>query len=163
MGQTVSLSVLDGMHVIYVDRVRNHEPVGVVLGLGSRIPAQCASLGKAILAFLPPDELDARLDKSDLSPCTPNSIIDRAALKDDLASVRALGYSVNDQEWVLGLRSTGAPILGDDGGAVASVNIAVSAMQFSREELEAQLSPAVRDTARNISYAMGFAPALVTN
>jgi len=44
--ETVSMSVLDGMDVVYVDRVRKKQIVGVVLGLGSRIPAHCGSMGK---------------------------------------------------------------------------------------------------------------------
>ncbi|MFQ5408101.1 MAG: IclR family transcriptional regulator [Anaerolineales bacterium] len=158
VGYTVSLGVLDSMDVIYIDRVRNREPIGVVLGLGSRIPAHCASLGKAMLAFLSADELERRLAAAGLSPCTTNSLPSRAALLEDLARVRLRGYSVNDQEWVLGLRSTAAPVLGDDGIAAAAVNIAVSASELTRTELEEKLSPVVRDTAQEISRAIGYAP-----
>ena len=156
--RTVSLSVLDGMEVIYVDRVRNHEVIGVVLGLGSRIPAHCASLGKAMLAFLPTDELNHRLDSANLQRYTPNTLSDRASLVADLERVRQLGYSINDEEWIKGLRSTAAPILDNNGIAVGGVNISVSASEFSREELETSLSSAVRATAQLISHALGYSP-----
>jgi IclR family pca regulon transcriptional regulator len=157
VGQTVSLSILDGMDVVYIDRVRQQQVIGVMLGLGSRIPAHCASLGKAILAFLPPKELRSRLEEAAfLKPHTPKTITDRASLEADLEQVRERGYSINDEEWVLGLRSTAAPILDDNGWAVGAVNISVSAAEVSRQQLESQLSPAIRNTARQISGALGY-------
>ncbi len=158
MGRTVSLSVLDGMEVVYVDRVRNREVIGVVLGLGSRIPAHCASLGKSMLAFLPLDELSRRLDGADFQRYTPNTLTNRADLEADLERVRQLGYSVNDEEWIKGLRSTAAPILDNSGIAVGGVNISVSAAEFTREEIEHRFSPAVRTTAQQISHALGYSP-----
>ncbi len=157
-GRTVSLSMLDGMEVVYVDRVLVQQVFGVVLGLGSRIPAHCASLGKAMLAHLPSEDLNRRLVGNDLQDHTPNTLIDRADLDADLSRVRQLGYSVNDEEWVLGLRSTAAPILDNDGIMVGAVNISVSAAEVSRSELESKFSPAVRDIARQISHALGYEP-----
>jgi PcaR/PcaU/PobR family beta-ketoadipate pathway transcriptional regulator len=159
VGRTVSLSVLDGMEVVYVDRVRVRQVLGVVLGLGSRIPAHCASLGKAMLAYLPPDDLERRLDGANLEVYTPNTIIDRKELKAELARVREQGYSVNDEEWVLGLRSTAAPVLDNNGGLVGALNTSVSAAEISRQELESTFSPAVRSAAQEISAALGHEPA----
>lgn len=158
VSQTVSMSVLDGMEVVYVDRVRYHQVLGVTLGLGSRIPAHCASLGKAMLAYLPPEEIDRRLETADLWACTSHTITDRLALKADLALVRERGYSINDEEWVLGLRSTAAPILDMTGTMVAAVNISVPAAQVSFSEMISELSPAVRATASQISHSLGYLP-----
>jgi IclR family pca regulon transcriptional regulator len=158
-GQTVSLSVLDGMEVVYVDRVRRQQIMGVMLGLGSRIPAHCASLGKAMLANLPADKLKERLTQANLWACTPNTITDRQELEQELARVRRLGYAVNDQEWVLGLRSTAAPILDEDGAVAGAINISVSAAEISRKSLESQFSPAVKAAAREISVALGHSTA----
>ncbi len=156
VGRTASLSVLDGLEVVYIDRVRYREVIGVMIGPGSRIPAHCASLGKAMLAFLPPEELSRRLDACDFTPCTTSTIVVRAALEADLAQVRLDGYSVNDEEWVLGLRSTAAPILDENGMVVGAINVSVSTAEISRAELEKSISPAVRDTARKISHALGY-------
>jgi DNA-binding IclR family transcriptional regulator len=77
-------------------------------------------------------------------------------LEADLAQVRLDGYSVNDEEWVLGLRSTAAPILDENGMVVGAINVSVSTAEISRAELEKSISPAVRDTARKISHALGY-------
>ena len=156
VGQTVSMAVLDGMDVIYIDRVRHNAVLGVVLGLGSRIPAHAASLGKAILAFLPSDELQRRLEGAELPAYTQHTTSGRSALRADLERVQELGYSLNDEEWVLGLRSTAAPILDDHGEVVASINSAVPAALVSRGELESRISPQVRATALEISHALGY-------
>jgi IclR family pca regulon transcriptional regulator len=160
VSQTVSMAVLDGMDVVYIDRVRHNAVLGVVLGMGSRIPAHAASLGKAILAFLPPEELLRCLDGAKLPACTPHTASDRSALCAELDQVRELGYSLNDEEWVLGLRSTAAPILNDHGEVVASINSAVPAALVSRAELERRISPQVHGTALEISRMLGYDGAL---
>ncbi len=163
VGRTASLSVLDDMEVVYIDRVRHREVIGVMIGPGSRIPAHCASLGKAMLAFLPPDELRRRLDGADLTSCTNNTITDRVDLEADLAEVRRRGFSINDEEWVLGLRSTAAPILDANGAVAGAINVSVPAAEVSREELTTRLSPAVRATAEEISAKLGYESADMLN
>jgi len=156
VGRTASLSVLDGIEVVYVDRVRYHEVIGVMLGTGSRIPAHCASLGKAMLAFLPPEELRQRLDGVDFAPCTDNTITNRADLEADLAEVRRHGFSINDEEWVLGLRSTAAPIMDENGAVAGAINVSVPTAEVSHEELISRFSPAVHATAAQISAKLGY-------
>ncbi|MFQ5399775.1 MAG: IclR family transcriptional regulator [Anaerolineae bacterium] len=155
VGETVSLSVLDGMDVVYVDRVRNHQIVGVVLGIGSRIPAHCGSMGKVMLAHLPPEELAQRLNQA-LEPCTPNSIVDRAAFEADLAQVRRRGYALNDEELEIGLRAVAAPIWDNHDQVVAAINITGTARTISHERMIGELAPKVMATAAQISQALGY-------
>ena len=156
VGETVSLSVLDGMEVVYIDRVRNRQIVGVVLGMGSRLPAHCASMGKAMLAHLTPAELQRRLDQAELKPCTPKSLADRTALEADLAVVRERGFAINDEELEIGLRAAAAPIWDSSGQVVAAANITGSAAMISRERLVNELAPAVKETASKISQSLGY-------
>jgi IclR family pca regulon transcriptional regulator len=156
VGETVSLSVLDGMQLIYIDRVRNRQIVGVVLGLGSRLPAHCASMGKAMLAFLPTEELDQRLSQSPLEACTPNSIVDRQALLAELEKVRQQGFATNDEELEMGLRAVAAPVWDRSGQIAAAVNITGSAAMISRRRMLDELAPAVTQTAKEISRALGY-------
>jgi DNA-binding IclR family transcriptional regulator len=156
VGETVSLSVLDGMEIVYIDRVRNQQIVGVVLGMGSRLPAHCASMGKAMLAHLPPEELRRRLDQAGLKPRTPKSLVDWAALEDELERVRQQGYAINDEELEIGLRAVAAPIWDSSSQVVAAANITGSAAMLSLERLESELALAVRHTADQISRALGY-------
>ena len=155
-GETVSHAVLDGFEIVYVDRVRNRSIVGVVLGLGSRLPAHCTSMGKAILAFLPDDQLRTRLNGAQLDSCTASTISDIETLKADLAKVRRQGYAVNNQELAIGLRAVAAPIRGEQGSVLAAINISGSTETISRSRLRQELAPLLVETASEISQTLGY-------
>ncbi len=155
VNETVSLSVLDGMDVVYVDRVRKQQIVGVVLGIGSRIPAHCGSMGKVMWSHLPPDELTRRLDQT-LAPCTLHSITDRAAFEEELAQVRQQGYALNNEELEIGLRAVAAPIWDHTNHVVAAINVTGSVRTISRQRMVEELAPKVRETAVQISQALGY-------
>jgi IclR family pca regulon transcriptional regulator len=154
-GETVSHSALDGLEVIYVDRIRNRRIVGVILGIGSRLPAHCTSMGKAMLAFRPEDELNELLRGAELSACTANTKTTVEALSEDLERVRRQGYSTNNEELAIGLRAVAAPVWGEGGQVVAAINISGSTETISRKRLRQELAPQVMETASHISQALG--------
>jgi IclR family pca regulon transcriptional regulator len=155
-GETVSLSILDGMEVVYVDRVRNRQIVGVVLGTGSQIPAHCASMGKVMLAHLGASELESWLKLAQLSPCTEFSKISRKQLDAELATVRAQGFATNNEELEIGLRAVAAPIWDHNGQVAAAINTSGSVRTISTDRLHKQLAKQVCDTALQISRALGY-------
>jgi IclR family transcriptional regulator, pca regulon regulatory protein len=155
-GETVSLGVLDGLEIVYVDRIRNRQIVGVVLGMGSRLPAQCTSMGKAMLAYLPGDQLKARLNGAVLEACTGNTIVEIDSFEADLMKVRRRGYAINNQELAVGLRAVAAPIWGEHGQVVAAINISGSTETISRSSLRQELVPLLSKTAAEVSQSLGF-------
>jgi len=155
-GETVSLAVLDGLEIVYVDRIRNRQIVGVVLGMGSRLPAHCTSMGKAILAYLPEGQLKTQLNGAALDACTGNTIVEIDSLAADLAKVRRRGYAINNQELAVGLRAVAAPIWGEHGQVVAAINISGSTETISRSSLKQKLVPLLSMTASEISQSLGF-------
>jgi IclR family transcriptional regulator, pca regulon regulatory protein len=157
--ETVSLCVLDGNHVIYVDRVRNKSIVGVLLKIGSRIPAHSATVGKVLLADLTPGELDTFLNSAELTPCTTRSISEREALLAELSKVKKNGYAICDGELAVGLRAAGAPIYNHEQKAIAAVNVSGSSTTITLSHLKKVIVPAVVRTAAQISFALGYAPA----
>jgi len=74
ISETVSLAILDEFRTIYIDRVRNQSIVGLVLGVGSSLPAHCNALGKVMLADLPQPALIALLNSQDLQEFTPKTL-----------------------------------------------------------------------------------------
>ena len=154
-GETVSHAVLDGFEIVYVDRIRNRQIVGVVLGIGSRLPAHCTSMGKAILAYLPDGQLHAQLNGANLEACTTHTIVDQESLETELAKVRKQGYAINDQELALGLRAVAAPIRGEQGNVVAAINISGSSETISRSRMRQEFVPLLVETASEISQALG--------
>jgi len=151
---TTSLGILDGLWVIYIDRVRNREIFGVLLGLGDRIPAHCSSMGKVMLAHLDPDIIEARLHDAQLKPCTPRSIQTVHEFKVELEKVREQGFAINDAELYSGLRAIAAPIFNNQGDVVAAVNASGSQDTISSERLRNELPEHILQTARNISQTL---------
>ncbi len=149
--ETVNMALLDGTDVVYVARVLSDHLISLRLYVGSRLPAYASSLGRAILAFLPQEEAEAILDRSDLQPITSHTIVDRRRLEAELRRVRARGYVVNDQEIAEGLRGVAAPVLGATQRPIAAVNISIPRPLAGPDEIDKVLAPAVVETARAIS------------
>lgn len=155
--ETASLAVLDrdGRDIIYIDRVRNRSIVGVVLGVGSRVPAHAASLGKALLAARSDAELAAWISGAPAQALTDHTLTSQALLE-DLAAVRQRGFALSDQELASGLRGAAAAIRDERGRAVAAVSISGPSSTISMERLAQQIGPAVAETALRISRGLGF-------
>jgi IclR family pca regulon transcriptional regulator len=101
---TVSLAVLDGPEILYVDRARSFRrgQIKIDFGLspGSRLPAYCTAKGKLLLAYLPEREQRSLLAEIQLARRGPNTIMSKKSLRDELARVREESFAINDQELV---------------------------------------------------------------
>ncbi len=159
-GQTVNMAVLDGSDIVYIERCRSagagQREIDLNLHVGSRLPAYCTSMGKALLAFLPDAERDAALAGVEFTQRGPNTLTGKAALVAELARVRAAGFAVNDEELAYGLRSIAAPVRSQMGEPVAAINIAVHRSMVSLADLVARLAPPLLRTAAEISARSGY-------
>lgn len=112
--ETVQLAVLgDGLNVIYLARQDGRRPLrlGLSAEIGRSVPANCTGAGKALLALLPPEELDRRLQQAaELKSMTPNSISDVDALREELGWVRQHGYAIDNEEVLEGLCCVAASV-----------------------------------------------------
>jgi IclR family transcriptional regulator, pca regulon regulatory protein len=161
-GYTVSMAVLDGTEIVYVDRCRSAREgrfgIDLNLHVGSRLPAYCTSMGKAMLAFQPPDRLKELIERTDLARRGPNTLTAREALLAALNQVRQVGIAVNDEELAPGLRSIAAPIRDGRGTVVAAANIAVHLSMWNApvESMAARLEAPLRRTVDDISARLGY-------
>ena len=128
-----------------------------VYQIGPRIPAYCSSVGKALLAFLSYQELNAYLGRIELVPYTPKTVIKKEQLLKELEETRQRGYSIDREETVSGLVCIGAPIFGRGGHLEASISLSGDSKRFRRKQLTA-LSEKLLKTAGEISRAMGYFP-----
>jgi IclR family transcriptional regulator, pca regulon regulatory protein len=151
-GETVNLAVLAGDRVLYLIRLRNSDLVTANIQVGSTLPAVHTSIGKLLLAYLDEAELAARItDASFSANAGPNAKLSLAELRDELRTVRAQGWSMQDEELAHGLRSVAAPISGPDGRVLAGVNLAVQARDWSSQRIVRELRPAVLAVCAEIS------------
>lgn len=153
-GETVHLMVLDGDTGVYVDVAESQQTTRVVSVVGSRDELHSSAVGKALLAFLPRQQLDAILARHGLPARTPHTITARAVFRQHLAEVRRKGYAVDDEEGEFGSRCVGAPIFDHTGAVVASVSVAAPVQRLSRRQLP-RMAPLVIAAAQKISQDLG--------
>lgn len=145
-GEMVHVAVLDGLEVVYVERLESHNLLPVFRRVGHRLPAHVTSSGKVLLAAMPRPELRRRLSGVTLLARTPRTITDPAALLAELDQVDARGWAVNLEEGQLGVSSVGAPVRGPDGRVMAALSVVGSAARMRPAGLP-QLAAQVVDAA----------------
>lgn len=158
-GETVQMAVLDGREVLYVERLESIHTLRIFTQAGYRIPANCSSNGKVLLAHLGEEELERLLDGWVLQARTDYSITDPDALRKELASVRRRGYAENINEGEVGVAAVAAPIRNSTGVVVAGVSVAAPTIRLNRGSLRA-VAALVGETADAISQRLGYRPRL---
>jgi IclR family pca regulon transcriptional regulator len=123
----------------------------IALALGSRLPAAFTSMGRVLLADLPPERARDLIVHAPLHARTERTITDPDRILDALAEVRRLGWALVDQELEDGVRSIAAPLRDRRGRAVAAINVSTHAGRVSLRELRSDVLPELLVTARTIS------------
>ena len=147
--ETVDLVVLRGDKAAFVDQVMAHQLL-VVSAMGATLPVHCTACGKALLAALPPDEVE-RLLPDKLPRFTAGTITDRERLLAELDAVRAGRIAYDRDEHVVGVSAVGA-VIHDAWGEVASVTIPVPSQRFAGHE--AELGAALLETCEELDRAL---------
>lgn len=153
--QNVQLAILDGLEVIYLERLSGRGAVHVLTRVGGRFPAHATGVGLVLLAHADP-ELQERAVAGPLRRFTEKTICSGAVLRRVLADVRRTGVAISDGQVELVALSVAAPVYGPDEGVVAAVSVVIPADAGESRTL----IPAVRTTARGISRALGAPRAL---
>jgi len=151
VGESCSAAVLDGPDIVYVLRVPTHKIMSISLGVGSRLPAYCTSMGRMLLAGM--DEADARrlLEASERKPLTRHTLTDVDELMARVRQARRQGWCLVNQELEEGLISLAAPLTDRAGRTVAALNISGQANRTPAKAMEERLLPALLETAATIS------------
>lgn len=152
--ESCSAATLDLPDIVYVARVPTRRIMTIALGVGTRLPAHATSMGRVLLADLPPRELDDFLASTKLERYTDRTITDPDELRAALAEVRAQGWALVDEELEVGLRSVAAPIRSAEGRTIAALNCSAAASRVSLEELKDRFLPKLLRTADLISASL---------
>lgn len=143
LGESSSVSVLDGTDIVYVARAAQRKVMSIGLMPGSRLPAYCTSMGRVLLAALPETVAGEILFQSPLPARTSRTLTDPKALIAEFARVRLQGHAIVDQEVELGLRSIAIPLYNSRGQTVAAMNIGVAASRTEAEDMMRLYLPAM--------------------
>ena len=108
--ESCSASVLDGQDIVYVARVATRRILSISLSIGTRLPANCTSMGRVLLAALPQSELEKYLEQVQLRRRTPQTVTEKSRLREILAEVSREDYALTNGELEEGLRSIAVPV-----------------------------------------------------
>lgn len=149
--ESCSAAVLDGTDIVYVLRVPTHKIMSISLGMGSRLPAYCTSMGRMLLSALPEAELMQCLAASERTARTKHTVTRVEDLVTRIAQVRKQGWSLVNQELEEGLVSMAAPITNRVGDMVAALNISGQANRTSAKAMQEAMLPQLLAAAQAIS------------
>ena len=159
IGESVSVSVLDGTEIVYVARAAARRIMSVRITIGTRLPAFATSMGRVLLAGMPVDAVSDLLERAQLVAYTAKTTVDPRDLFDALGAVRDQGWAMVDGELEEGLRSIAVPLRGRDGSVVAALNASTSTGRGAPEDVRAALLPDLQRTASFIDSELRAAPA----
>jgi IclR family transcriptional regulator, acetate operon repressor len=149
-GETINLGVSSNGMVEQIAQVDSTYLIGGTNWVGMSVPLHCSALGKVLLAYgaapLPSEKLERR---------TTKTITTEAALRAELAGLRARGYAVTDEELEPGLVAVAAPIYGYDGTVVAALSVSGPASRMARDALAAAASQCAEEAA-GLSAVLGY-------
>ncbi|MGD0740004.1 MAG: IclR family transcriptional regulator [Terracidiphilus sp.] len=156
--ETAHLALLEAARVIYIDKIEPSRSVRMITRIGASNPVHCTSVGKAILAFLPPERATEILKRVRFERMTTRTIATPEALRAELEKTRRRGYAVDDEELEEGLRCIAVPVLDAQRLPVAAVSVSGPSFRVTAQKLPA-IANHLLQCVRGISMDMGYVPA----
>ncbi|MEL6818826.1 MAG: IclR family transcriptional regulator [Pseudomonadota bacterium] len=148
--ETVHLGVLEGLEVIYLDKVESRQAVRMHSQIGKASPAYCTGVGKAALAMLPEEERRIRVNSIHFHAFTPKTIATAMDLEAELITIGQRGFAFDDEEHETGIHCAAAPIHSTDRSFVGGISVTAPSYRVSRDQLE-QWVPLVSRAANEIN------------
>ena len=153
--ETVHIAVLSDGEIVYIEKVDSPHSYRIHTTVGSKNPAHCTSVGKALLAGLSEKQLEQILSKSGLRRFTDKTITEQSDLKKELELIRRCGYATDDEEIEVGLRCVAAPIKNHQGEFTAAISVAGPTIRMTDERM-AEIAKGAIKVANQISFQFGY-------
>src|SRR3990172_280576 len=153
-GETANLTVFEPPDVIFLDQVEGTRSVRMFTQVGLAVPAHTSASGKAILAYQPPEVIDALLTRG-LQRLTPRTITAPDELRKELARIRRRGYAIDNEEHEEGVSCVSAPIFDFEGAVCAAISVSAPTQRIHSADT-AELGELIAGRAAEVSRALGF-------
>jgi len=137
--ETVHLGVLDGLEVLYLEKVADSPRFARPSRIAGRLPLHCTATGKVLLAYSPPGLLNEVLAMP-LQRRTPSTIVEHAVLAEQVRKVNDIGYAVEVEETAIGYSSVAVPLFGGSGLLLAALSITAPTYRANTARYVATLS-----------------------
>ncbi len=151
LNETVSAGILNGNDVVYAVRVRSSHLLHLELKEGARLPAHASSMGRVLLAALPPGSLERYLRTTELTRYTRSTITDPRLLRQRLQEARQQGWCVVRDEIEDGICGVSVPLLDSSGKTLAALNVSVSSKRATAQLIGKTIVPALREAAKSVN------------
>lgn len=148
--ESCSIATLDGLEIVYIARANVTRIMSIDLGVGSRLPAFCTTMGRVLLAHLPAEKIEELLPRIMFKKFTERTVVGEEKLRQILRLVQRNGYSIIDQELEHGLRALAVPIRNPAGKVVAALNVGVHAQRVSMQELQTRFFHHLKAAAQEL-------------
>lgn len=135
VSETVYLAIPSEGEVVYLDSCNPKNQLSTRSMLGVKAPLYCTGIGKAMLAYLPRETVEAVIAKG-LKKYTENTIVEPEALYHELAAIQARGYSIDNMEHEFGIKCIGMPLRNHRGQVVAGISISGPSLRFSDDKIQ---------------------------
>ncbi len=150
VGETCNIALPNRDSMVYLERVETEWPLRIEMPVGTTVPFYCTASGKMYLSTLPASHLARYAASTDLEARTENTITDPAALIAAVRKVRDVGFSVDDQEFMVGMTAIAVPILDANKRLVATVSFHAPTLRFSPEKA-LQYLPALHTASEDLA------------
>jgi DNA-binding IclR family transcriptional regulator len=151
-GETINLGVIEDGQVAYIDVLQSPSALRIAAIPGERNPVHCTSLGKAMLAFLPENEVERILERHPLIRRTSKTITQKKHLLEHLASVRERAVALDMEENLTGVICVAAPIFDQSGRVIAGISLSGPASRM--EPKLTQVQEEIRNSAETLSQML---------
>ncbi len=153
--ESTSVAVLNGFNIVFADWEPSYYEAHVSGSVGKSIPAYCTGSGKAILAYLPKEDVNTLLEEHELKRYTQNTITDKDELKQDLEQTVTRGYGMSIEEFGSDVIVVAAPIFEMKNKIIASIAVLALKSRVKGDEHIKKLGGMVKKFASNISKELG--------
>ncbi len=153
-GETANLGAEREGQVLFLSQVETHETIRAFFPPGTLSAMHASGIGKALLAQMDEDRLQRYLKSRRLVGFTPHTITDHDALKQELATIRENGLSIDREERNEGMVCIAAPVFDANGEAAAGISVSGPTHRMKPDVVE-RLSTHVVDAAQALTVAVG--------
>jgi len=155
VGQPVHLAILEGLEVIYIEKVELVNTIRMYSQIGRRVPVHYSAIGKTLLSGLSPERLNEVLGQLPYEAFTPNTLCSPEQLKEAVCQVIRNGWALDNEEHEPGIRCIAAPIYDYTGKVIAAVSVSGD-KRIIHPDRDEEIATHVVRTAQEISKRMGY-------
>lgn len=156
--ETCYLAVREGSDVVFREKVDCDRYLRYVVDAGERVPLHAGAGGRAVLAGIPPADVESLLAEMSLPRLTASTITDPAELRRQVSEDRRRGYSVSSGERVPEGSAVAAPFQLPDGSCGGAVVLTCPTIRFDIRRVP-EIAGAVVAASRSLSSRIGYNPA----